>query len=156
VIEDHGNAVCVLPYDPARRTAILVQQLRAPALYAAKQPHFLEAIAGSIDDGEDAESSAQREGVEEAGLQLRALDRVATAWAMPGVSTEQMDLFLGEYSAADRVGAGGGIDGENIEVIEMPLAKLAAMADSGGLQDMKTLLLLQTLRLRRPELFTRA
>ena len=34
-IEHHGNAVCVLPYDPVRRTAILVQQLRAPALYAA-------------------------------------------------------------------------------------------------------------------------
>jgi hypothetical protein len=28
------------------------------------------------------------------------------------------------------------------------------MADSGALHDMKTLLLLQTLRLRRPELFS--
>jgi nudix-type nucleoside diphosphatase (YffH/AdpP family) len=153
VIEDHGNAVCVLPYDPARRVALLVEQLRAPALYAAKRQHFLEAVAGSIDAGEDPEHSARREATEEAGLQLRALDLVAKAWAMPGVSTEQMDLFLGEYSAADRVSAGGGIDGENIEVLEIPLAKLAAMADSGGLQDMKTLLLLQTLRLRRPELF---
>jgi nudix-type nucleoside diphosphatase (YffH/AdpP family) len=153
VIEDHGNAVCVLPYDPARRTAILVQQLRAPALYAAKRPHFLEAVAGRIDEGEDAEGCAQRETIEEAGLQLRALDRVAQAWAMPGVSTEQMDLFLGEYSAADRISAGGGIDGENIEVLEIPLSKLATMADSGTLHDMKTLLLLQTLRLRRPELF---
>ena len=156
VIEDHGNAVCVLPYDPARRMAILVQQLRAPALYAAQRPHFLEAVAGRIDEGENAENSARREAVEEAGLRLRALDRVATAWAMPGVSTEQMELFLGEYSAADRVSAGGGIEGENIEVLEIPLAKLAAMADSGDLQDMKTLLLLQTLRLRQPQLFTPA
>ena len=155
-IEDHGNAVAVLPYDPVRRVAILVQQLRAPALYAAKQPHFLEAVAGRIDDGEDAESSARRETREEAGLDLRALERVARAWAMPGVSTEQMDLFLGEYTEADRVGAGGGIEDENIEVLEIPLTKLAAMADSGALNDMKTLLLLQTLRLRRPELFTPA
>ena len=154
VIEDHGNAVCVLPYDPVRRTAVLVQQLRAPALYAAKQQHFLEAIAGSIDAGEDPETSTRREAVEEAGLQLRALELVAKVCPMPGVSTEQMDLFLGEYSEADRVSAGGGIDGENIEVVEMPLATLAAMADSRALQDMKTLLLLQTLRLRRPELFS--
>jgi len=155
VIEDHGNAVCVLPYDPIRRVAILVKQLRAPALYAAKQTDFLEAVAGRVDDGEDAESSARRETAEEAGFQLRTLERVARAWAMPGVSTEQMDLFLGEYSEADRIGAGGGVDGEheNIEVIEMPLAKLAEMVDSGVLHDMKTLLLLQTLRLRRPELF---
>src|SRR4029453_9237649 len=81
VIEDHGNAVCVLPYDPVRRTAILVQQLRAPALYAAKRQYFLEAVAGSIDEGEDPESSARREATEEAGLRLRALDLVAKAWA---------------------------------------------------------------------------
>src|SRR4051794_25011471 len=155
VIEDHGNAVCVLPYDPVRRTAILVQQLRVPALYATKQLHFVEAIAGRIDDGEDPEGSARRETVEEAGLELRTLERVARAWAMPGVSTEQMDLFLAEYSEADRVSAGGGAEGEheNIEVLELPLSRLAAMVDSGDLHDMKTLLLLQTLRLRRPELF---
>src|SRR4051812_22851459 len=125
VIEDHGNAICVLPYDPVRRTAILVQQLRVPALYVAKRLHFLEAIAGRIDEGEDPESCARRETIEEAGLQLRALERVARAWAMPGVSTEQMDLFLAQYAEADRVSAGGGADGEheNIEVVEMPLAE---------------------------------
>ena len=74
---------------------------------------------------------------------------------MAGVSTEQMDLFLAEYSQSDRVSAGGGIDEEheNIEVIEMPLAELAAMTDSGALKDMKALVLVQTLRLRRPEMF---
>src|SRR4051795_543264 len=137
VIEDHGNAVCVLPYDPTRRVAILVKQLRAPALYAAKQTDFLEAVAGRVDDGEDAESSARRETVEEAGFQLRTLERVARAWAMPGVSTEQMDLFLAEYSEADRVSAGGGAEDEheNIEILELPLSSLAAMADSDDLQD---------------------
>src|SRR3954469_13516163 len=146
VIEDHGNAVCVLPYDPTRRVAILVKQLRAPALYAAKQTDFLEAVAGRVDDGEDAESSARRETVEEAGFQLRTLERVARAWAMPGVSTEQMDLFLGEYSEADRIGTGGGVDGEheNIEVIELPLAKLRENADSGPPSDKKKLLFFQT------------
>jgi nudix-type nucleoside diphosphatase (YffH/AdpP family) len=155
-IEDHGNAVAVLPYDPVRRTAILVQQMRAPALYAAKHAHFLEAVAGRIDEEEDAERCARREATEEAGLELRALERVARAWAMPGVSTEQMDLFLGEYSEADRVGAGGGVahEHENIEVIELPLSRLAAMADSGELHDMKLLLLLLSLRLRRPALFS--
>jgi nudix-type nucleoside diphosphatase (YffH/AdpP family) len=157
VIEDHGRAACVLPYDPARRVAILVRQLRAPVLYSAKQPHFLEAVAGLIDGGEAPEASARREAMEEAGLRLATLDHVTTAWAMPGISTERMDLYLGEYSEGDRVTAGGGIDDENegIEVMEMPLAEIAAMADSGALADMKTLLLVQTLRLRRPELFTR-
>jgi hypothetical protein len=45
-IEDHGRAVCVLPYDPVRRTAILVRQFRAPVSYADGRPHLLEAVAG--------------------------------------------------------------------------------------------------------------
>jgi hypothetical protein len=72
---------------------------------------------------------------------------------MPGVSTEQLSMFLGAYSEADRIGAGGGDPSEDIEVIEMPLPELAAMADAGTLTDMKAFTLIQTLRLRRPELF---
>ena len=36
---------------------------------------------------------------------------------------------------------------------EVPLWQLAAMADDGRITDMKTLLLIQTLRLREPDLF---
>ena len=37
--------------------------------------------------------------------------------------------------------------------VEVPLADLARMADTGQLIDMKTMLLVQTLRLRQPALF---
>ena len=55
----------------------------------------------------------------------------------------------------DRVGLGGGVadEHEGITVIELPLAELAAMADAGQIIDMKTLAVVQTLRLRKPELF---
>jgi hypothetical protein len=74
---------------------------------------------------------------------------------MPGVSTEQMDLYLAPYAEADRIGIGGGLadEHEGITVVELPLAELAAMADAGQIMDMKTLAVVQTLRLRRPELF---
>jgi hypothetical protein len=39
-------------------------------------------------------------------------------------------------------------------VVEMPLADLALAADRGELSDLKLLVLLQTLRLRHPDLFT--
>ncbi len=32
-VDDHGDASCVLPYDPERRTVVLVRQLRAPLLH---------------------------------------------------------------------------------------------------------------------------
>jgi nudix-type nucleoside diphosphatase (YffH/AdpP family) len=155
-IEHHGRAACVLAYDPDRKTALLVRQVRAPAVYAAQQSYLLEAIAGLIDDGEAPDACARREAMEEVGLRLNSIDHITTAWSMPGVSTELIDLFLGQYSQADRVGPGGGDADEGIEAVEMPLAALAGMADAGTLADMKTLMLVQTLRLRRPELFTPA
>ncbi|HXW26017.1 MAG TPA: NUDIX domain-containing protein [Xanthobacteraceae bacterium] len=153
-IEDHGRAVCVLPYDPVRRTAILVRQFRAPPSYVDGRPHTLEAVAGTIED-EEPDACAYREALEEAGLRLSALEHVGTAWSMPGVSTEQMDLYLAAYVQADRVAAGGGVaeEHEGITVVELSLAALAAMADAGEIVDMKTLAVVQTLRLRRPDLF---
>jgi nudix-type nucleoside diphosphatase (YffH/AdpP family) len=155
-IEDHGRAACVLPYDPARKTALLVRQLRVPPLHAGGEATIIEAPAGLIDPGEDGPTAARREAMEEVGVRLTSLDLVSSAWSMPGISTERMDLLLGVYAAADRTGTGGGIDDEGIEVVEMPLGALAAMADAGTLNDMKTLVLVQTLRLKRPDLFTPA
>jgi nudix-type nucleoside diphosphatase (YffH/AdpP family) len=154
VIEDHGSAACVLPYDPERRTAVLVRQFRAPVCAVSAQAELLEAVAG-LTDGEDPDAAAAREAHEEAGLVLHTLDCVGTVWTMPGVSTERMSLYLARYTLADRVGPGGGEaqENEDITVVEIPLAELAAMAEAGTLQDLKTLALVQTLRLKDPGLF---
>jgi len=154
-IEDHGTAAGVLAFDAERRTAILVRQFRAPVFFATGQEETLEAVAGTLEEPDPA-SGARREAMEEAGLRLDALEHVVTGWAMPGISTERMDLYLAPYREADRVGAGGGLaeEHEGITVVEMGLGELAHMADTGQLTDFKTLILVQTLRLRRPELFT--
>lgn len=154
LMEDHGRAVCVLPYDPERKLAMLVRQFRAPVCATAAQTDLREAVAG-LADGEAGERAVLREAFEETGLRLGNLDRVATVWTMPGISTERMDLFLAVYGESDRVGQGGGEAGEheNIVAEEIPLAELAAAADKGGIDDMKTLALVQTLRLRNGSLF---
>lgn len=154
-LEDHGTAIAVLPYDPARKVALLVKQFRAPVMIETGATSFMEIMAG-LSDGQPPEHAARREASEETGLKLRTLEHVAQVWTMPGLSTERMDLFLAEYGEADRVGQGGGAEGEheNITVLELPLRELAAMANAGQIADMKTFALLQTLRLRKPELFT--
>lgn len=153
-IEDHGRAVAVLPYDPERRVALLVEQFRTPTFFAAGTLSVFEVPAGLLDESEP-EEGARREAFEETGVRLGALDRVTSAWTMPGISTEQMDLFLGAYALADHSGPGGGLaeEHEDITVHEMPLSTLAAMSDRGEITDMKTLLLIYALRLRRPEIF---
>jgi nudix-type nucleoside diphosphatase (YffH/AdpP family) len=153
-VEDHGDAVTVLPFDPERRVALMVRQLRVAILRGHGVPASTEAPAGILDE-DDPAACARREAMEEAGLELKELVPLGFAYVMPGVSTERMHMFLAEYSAANRVAAGGGLAEENeeIEVLEVGLGELARMADAGELTDLKTYALIQSLRLKRPELF---
>ncbi|MCR5874238.1 NUDIX hydrolase [Phenylobacterium sp. J426] len=107
-------------------------------------------------DNEDPEDTAIREALEEVGVQLSRLDAVGSPFSSPGVSSEKIDLFLAEYTQADRVTDGGGVAGENelISVEEIPLAQLWAWLDQRRIEDLKTLALILALRVRRPELFT--
>ncbi|MCJ2133769.1 NUDIX hydrolase [Methylobacterium sp. J-026] len=154
-LEDHGQAACVLPYDPERRVALLVRQARVGPAFWGEPPDLDEAPAGGLDGGEP-EATAIREAMEEAGVRLQQLERVAHAYSMPSVSSERLWLYLAPYGQADRVASGGGLhaEGEQVLPVEVPLAALAEAARSGRLPDLKTLVLVQALMLRSPGLFT--
>lgn len=153
-IEDHGTAAAVLPYDPARRVALLIRQVRAPALWLGGAGDLAEAPAG-MTDGEDPAETVHREAMEEAGLRLGELEFVGAPFGMPGISTERIHLYLAAYGAEDRIGPGGGVAGEHehITIEEIPLAALWAQVEAGAIGDLKTLALIQALKLRHPELF---
>ncbi len=153
-IEDHGDAVAVLPYDPQRRSVLLIRQFRAPALYKGADPQLVEAAAGLIDEGEAPEAAARREAHEETGVTLGLLERVATLWSSPGVSAERITLYLAPCRFDGRSAGGGKPDEhEHITVAEVSLSDLGGQLDRGEIEDMKLLALAQALRLRRPELF---
>jgi nudix-type nucleoside diphosphatase (YffH/AdpP family) len=153
-VEDHGNAVAVLPFDPARRTALLVRILRAPALLSGGRIELLECPAGMIEEA-DPDETARRETYEEVGLRLRDLDHAGRVWTSPGVSTETMDLYLAPYHDGDRENAGGSVpaEHEHIEVVELSLDSLWSMVDRKQIEDLKTLALILTLRVHHPQLF---
>ena len=50
------DAAAVLPYDPARRTALMIRLPRVPVLQAQGPARLLEAPAGLIEKGEGAEA----------------------------------------------------------------------------------------------------
>lgn len=153
-LTDHGQAVAFLPYDVERRIALLVSMPRIPVLYVGLAGDLLEAPAGMIED-DTPEDCARREAMEETGVTLTDLESVAHVWPSPGNSTERVHLYLAPFTATDHVAEGGGAEGEheNITVHEMPLRTLGMMADAGDITDMKTLVLVLTLRSRRPDLF---
>jgi len=149
----HVSGAVLLPYDPARRVALMVSETRLGPLEAG-EPDLWEGIAGAL-DGDTPESCARREALEEGGLRLHTLEPVGTVWATPSTSTERVHLFLAPYGTGDRVGPGGGLaeEGERLEVREVPLADLGEAVRSGRQPDAKTLMLVQALMLRRPDLF---
>ncbi|MDU5192815.1 MAG: GDP-mannose pyrophosphatase NudK, partial [Mixta calida] len=48
-----------------------------------------------------------------------------------------------EYDESLRANAGGGVEDESIEVLEMPFPQALAMVKSGEIRDGKTIMLLQ-------------
>lgn len=147
------RAVALLPFDPERRVALTVSMPRAPVMMAGL-PDMLEAIAGLLED--EPEDCARREAMEEAGVELGALVHLGQIWSIPSVVTEKIDYYLAEYSAEDRIAAGGGLDEEqeNITVHELPLDTLWTMMANKEISDGKLAITLMALRLRRPDLFS--
>jgi nudix-type nucleoside diphosphatase (YffH/AdpP family) len=141
---DRRHAAAVLPIDPARGTVLLVSQFRLPAFQTGYTQPLIEVIAGAL-DGDAPEVCARREAMEETGCELSDLREVFHCFMSPGAVTERMHLFVAHYSAASRTAKGGGLEdeGEDIEVLELPLARAFAMVENGEIADAKTIMLLQ-------------
>ena len=108
-----GDAVTVLPYDPVRDRVLLVEQFRAgPFVRGDAECWSLEAIAGRIDPGEAPEDAARREAVEEAGLSLGALERVASYYPTPGAVTEYIYSYVALVDLPEGAAGVFGVEGE--------------------------------------------
>lgn len=141
---DHGHAAAVLLYDPARRTVVLLRQLRWAALSAGFDGLMVEVPAGLL-DGASPEDCVRAEAEQEVGYRVRQPRFVFDAFMSPGSLTERVACFVAEYDPADRVASGGGLEdeGEDIEVIELPFDEALAMVADGRICDAKTIMLLQ-------------
>lgn len=143
-ILDTGDGVAILPYDPARKTIILIRQFRGVSYLKDGSTSLLEACAGKL-EGADPVSRVIAETEEETGIKLSAPPRrLFETYMSPGSFAERITFFIAPYAPEDRVGDGGGLahEGEDIEVVEMPFDEAMAMAGRGEIADAKTLLLL--------------
>ena len=112
-----SDAAIVLPYDPVRDRVLLVEQVRmGPLMRGDTDLWQLEPIAGLIDAGETPEDSARREAVEEAGIRLRTLEKVAELYPSPGNSTGYYYVFLAVADLPDDAAGVGGLDDEGEDI----------------------------------------
>jgi nudix-type nucleoside diphosphatase (YffH/AdpP family) len=139
-----SNAATLLPYNLAERTVVLVRQFRYPAYVNGYDDLLIEAAAGMLDDASP-EQRIRDELEEETGYRLGEIQKVFEAFMTPGAVTEKLHFFVAEYNSSMRIGNGGGLaaEGEDIEVLELPIDQALTMIGDGRIQDAKTIMLLQ-------------
>lgn len=150
-----GDAVTVLPYDPVRDRVLLVEQVRmGPLGRGDPLPWQLEAIAGRIDPGETPEEAAQREAVEEAGLVLGRLEKVAEYYPTPGAVTEYLYSYVALCDLPDGVAGvfGAAEDAEDIKGHLLSFDRLVEVMASGEIGNAPLLLTVLWLQRERARL----
>lgn len=145
---DRGNGAVILLYNRQKQTVVLTRQFRLPAFINGHDGMLIEAAAGLLDDATP-EARILAEAEEETGFSVSKVEKVFEAFMSPGSVTEKLYFFIAEYEDKDRLNAGGGLaeEGEDIEVLEWPLARALEAIRSGEIMDAKTIMLLQHLAL---------
>ena len=150
-----GDAVTVLPYDPVRDRVLLIEQFRmGPFGRGDPHPWQLEAIAGRIDPGETPEEAARREAIEEAGLVLGALEKVAEYYPTPGAVTEYLYSYVALCDLPDGVAGvfGAAEEAEDIRRQLVGFDRLIEVAAAGEIGNAPLLLTVLWLQRERDRL----
>ena len=124
----HPGATAIVAVD-CDGCVTLVQQLREPA-----RKELLELPAGTLEEGEDPLTTAQRELAEETGLHGGRWRELGAFFTTPGFCNERMHVFLAED--VERGDADPEKD-EDVAVVRWPLSELEQRLDE--LEDGKTL-----------------
>lgn len=152
-ILERGDVVALLPYDPIADTVVMIEQFRVGAIGQPRGPWLLEIVAGLIEPGEAPEEVARREAMEEAGLAVGRIERIAQFYATPAKSSEFTHLYCGEVDAS-RAGGVHGLahEGEDIRVLPMPAVEAMALVDDGRVDSAWPMIALMWLRANRERL----
>jgi nudix-type nucleoside diphosphatase (YffH/AdpP family) len=142
---DRGDGAGILLYNKEKETVILTKQFRMPTFLNDNKDGLLVEICAGMLDKDNPEACIIRETEEEVGYRLTKVQKVFEAYSSPGVMTEKMHYFIGEYSDAMKVSDGGGLESEHedIEVLELPFKRAIEMLDNGEIEDARTIILLQ-------------
>lgn len=150
-----ADAVTVLPWDPARDRVLVVEQIRTgPLARGEANPWQLEPVAGRIDAGETPEQAARREALEEAGLTLGPLEKVAEYYPTTSAFSEYLYSYVAPCDLPDGAAGVFGLaeEAEDIRGHLVGFAELVARMDAGELGNAPMILTLQWLIRHRDRL----
>ncbi|WP_298533953.1 NUDIX domain-containing protein [uncultured Algibacter sp.] len=150
-VYDRGDGAGILLYNKTKKTVILTKQFRMPTYMNDNDDGFLIEICAGMLDKDNPEACIIRETEEEVGYRIKEVKKVYEAYSSPGVMTEKMHFFVGEYTDDMKVSDGGGLDieHEDIEVLEWKFEEVIKMLNTGKIYDTRTIVLLQYAQIHR-------
>lgn len=138
-IFERGDSAAALIHDVERDVIILTEQFRI-ATHEKGPGYLIEAMAGSVDEGEAPEDCIRREMLEEVGYKAGKLTLIAKGYVSPGASSERLFLYYAPVRTADLVdpdASGIEADNEDVRRVEYTREDFLGRLDKGKLDDGK-------------------
>ncbi len=122
IVESH-DSVAILLYHKEKDAFILVKQFRPPVYHRNGDGMTVELCAGLIDKEKSLAQIVKEEIEEECGfnVSLEKIERITKVLTSVGTSGSFQVIYYAEVDESLRIGQGGGIEEEQIEVIELPI-----------------------------------
>ena len=144
-----GKVAAVLPIDIARDEIVLIRQFRLPAHLANGKGELVEIVAGRVEEGERPAETARRECAEEIGVAPSALVELFSYLTTPGLTDEEVTVFLAAVDAARVPARTHATEGERIGVLRVPIDAALEALKAGTVRNGPLLIALQWLALNR-------
>jgi len=142
-VYDRGNGATILLYNREKNSVVLTRQFRIATWVNGNEDGMLiEACAGLLDN-DSPEDCIRKEAIEETGYAVGEVEKLYACYMSPGGVTELIHFFAAEYNESLRDNAGGGVEDESIDVLELRFPDALAMVADGRIRDGKTIMLLQ-------------
>ncbi|EHQ6978331.1 GDP-mannose pyrophosphatase NudK [Salmonella enterica subsp. enterica serovar Infantis] len=145
-VYDRGNGATILLYNSTKKTVLLVRQFRVATWVNGNQDGMLIETCAGLLDNDEPEVCIRKEAIEETGYDVGEVRKIFELYMSPGGVTELIHFFITEYHDSERASIGGGVEDEEIEVLELPFSRALEMVRSGEIRDGKTVLLLNYLQ----------
>ena len=147
-----GKVAAVLPIDIERGEIVLIRQFRLPAHLANGRGELVEIVAGRAEPGERLSDTARRECREEIGVAPLALVELFSYLTTPGLTDEEVTLFLAAVDAARVPERTQATEGERIAVMRVTVDAALEALPLGAMRNGPLVIALQWLALNRARL----
>ena len=125
------DSVSILLYHTQRDALLLVKQFRPSVWFyqeeglinSPEKGYTYELRAGILDKGISEEQTAIEEVLEETGYAVKDLKFITSYYSALGFAANRQILYFACIDESMKLGRGGGVDGEKIELFYLPAAK---------------------------------